>query len=179
MPELTGAQAVTYVGGRLSLDEASRLLAIAREEACSYCRWHVMPVLQTSFTLDGPGAEVLLLPTGKLVSLDEIYEDGTQLDPATALRISGNGGQRIKKRNGFWWTREYGAITGKMTHGNLTAPGFDQAVLSLLDRISWQPEGGRARVIGPIQYDSEGEATPFTAFERGLLDKYRIERSAA
>jgi len=137
-----------------------------------------MPVLQTSFTLDGPGAEVLLLPTGKLSSLDTISEDGIELDPATVLRVSADG-HRVKKRNGFWWTAEYGAITGTMTHGYTTAPGFDQAVLMLLDRISYAPDGGRPRVIGPIQYDSDGEASPFTKVERGLLDKYRIELSAA
>lgn len=177
MPELTGQQVVTYTGGRLVLDEANRLLVIALEAARDYCRWHVTPLKTADpFTLDGSGGLVQRLPTLKLTSLDTIEEDGESLDPAGVLRVAASG-HWVKKRNGQPWTSE-GLVTGTMTHGYAVAGRFDQAVLMLLDRLSWAPEGGRARVIGPIQYDSEGTATPFTRVEQGLLDGYRIELSA-
>lgn len=179
MPELTTAQVATYTGGRLAADslETSRLLALALEAARDYCRWHVAPVRAADpFVLDGSGTAVLLLPTLRLQSLDSIAEDGVSLDPASLRRSAA--GHRLQKRSGAAWTAEIGSIEGTMTHGLAAAPKFDQAVLMLLDRLSYYPEGGRPRVIGPIQYDSEGEASPFTAIERGLLDGYRIELPA-
>lgn len=175
MPELSTAQVATYTGGRLAADsqETSRLLALALEAARDYCRWHVAPVLTADpFVLDGSGGPVLLLPTLRLLSLNTISEDGVSIAPGS-LRISA-AGHRISKRSGACWTAEFGAITGTMTHGYDLAGRFDQAVLMLLDRLSYTPEGGRPRVIGPIQYDSEGAASPFTQTERGLLDSYRI-----
>lgn len=177
MPELNASDVSSYTGGRLAADSPAtgRLLGMALEAARNYCRWHVAPVRTADpFKLDGSGGRVLLLPTLALQTLDSLLEDGAAVDVQTVLRVSDDG-HRVAKRSGAFWTAEIGAIEGTMTHGIETCYGFDEAVLGLLDRISYGPTGGRARAIGPIQYADDGPADPFTGQERALLDPYRIE----
>ena len=74
-------------------------------------------------------------------------------------------------------TRRFGGIVVTMTHGFTTAPDFEAAVLSWIDRASLAPIGGRARVVGPFQYETESLAagSTFTQSERALLEQYRLE----
>lgn len=175
MPELSAADVAQYTKGRLAApvppdtdNETTRLLAERLTAARRYCGWHVTPVREDDeLTLDGPGGRLLRLPTLRLVELVEVTENGVTLDVAD-LNVSPLG--LVSKKSGGYWASNFGAITVKMTHGFDTAPDFDAAVLSAIDRASFAPEGGRLRVIGPFQYETEGSGS-----ECAILDLYRLE----
>lgn len=173
MPELSTDIVEQYTKGRLVAgdDETERLLAERLAAARRYCGWHVTPVrADDQLTLDGPGGRLLRLPTMQLGELVEVTENGVALDVAD-LYVSPLG--MVTKKSGACWANNLGAIVVKMTHGYDTAPDFDAAVLSAIDRASFAPLGGRPRVVGPFQYESDG-----TDSECAILDMFRLERPA-
>jgi hypothetical protein len=180
MAELTNPDVEQYTGGRLDRDdpETDKLRLRGLATARRFCGWHVTPQkVDDVVTLDGKGGVVLRLPTLRLVTLTEITEDGAAIAPAD-IYVSDRG--MLTKKSGARWSEKFGAIVVKMTHGFDAASDFDAAVLSWVDRASLAPVGGRARVIGPFQYESEGPAagSTFTQSERALLEQYRLERPA-
>lgn len=103
-------------------------LAAARR----YCGWHVSPVLtDAEVTVDGPGGQVLSLPTLNLVSVDEVDDDGAIIG-ADDLRVSRLG--LVRKRSGGCWSPEYGAITATITHGFTETEALDwrAAIVSIV-----------------------------------------------
>ncbi len=180
MPELSVAGVAQYTGSALSEsdDETERLLAAALGLARRYCGWHVTPVLEDDeVTLDGTGTCLLVLPTLKVVELTSITEDGVDL--AEGISQSARAPGCLFKESGGLWTRGYSNIVVTYTHGYEEAREWQSAVLSLVDRWSDLPAGGKPNVVGPFKWASEspvGEA--FTATERYLLDSYRLERPA-
>jgi hypothetical protein len=136
MPELTTADVDSYTSGRLASGDAEtgRLLATALAAARKFCGWRVTPPALESFVLDGPGGTGLNLPTMQLVSVASLTEEGVTVDPTT-LRFSPLG--RLTKKMGGHWSRQDGAISIAIFHGFTVAPDFDQAVLEIVDRLSW------------------------------------------
>lgn len=179
MPELSGGDVERYTGGRLDKDDPETASLIARGYAAArrFCGWHVAPIKSEVLTLDGAGGRLLRLPTLRIVTLTSIVDDGDALVPAD-LYISKSG--LVEKRTGGLWSTKLGSIVVTMEHGFDSAPDFDAAVLSWIDRASLAPAGGRARVVGPFQYSDEPMAanSTFTASERALLEMYRLERPA-
>lgn len=177
---LDAAAVERYTQGRLDRDdtETVRQLTAALAAVRRWCRWHVTPV-QTAqeFILDGRGGRTLVLPTMCLVELVAISEDGVELD-VDGLDVSPRG--MVEKQSGAWWTRRLAGIGVTMTHGYSVAPDFEAAVLSVVDRASLAPVGGRPTVIGPFQYGTESAASgsTFTDAERALLEQYRLESLA-
>jgi hypothetical protein len=180
MPALTPTDVENYTQGRLNRDdpETARLLAAASRGARRRCGWHVTPVIVDHVVvINGPGSGLLVLPTLRLGALTEVTEDGVTV-PIAELDISPEG--MVEKKSGQWWTRRLGGITVKMTHGFEAAEDFDAAVLSLIDRMSAGSAGGRARVIGPFQYDIDAVASgsAFSDIENGFLEQYELEAPA-
>lgn len=179
MPELTPLDVDNYTRGRLAEGDAEtvRLLAAGLAAARRFCGWHVAPSSSTSVTLDGPGSRLLVLPTLKLSVLTSIIEDGNTIAVGD-LYWSRRG--LLHKKSGAWWSCHFGAIEVTMTHGFDDAADFNAAVLSWIDRSSLAAAGGRARVIGPFQYDTEAMASgsAFSDVERSLLEQYRLEAPA-
>lgn len=171
MAELAVAAVEQYTKGRLAGDapETARLLAAGLSTARRFCGWHVTPVREDDVvTLDGPGGRLLTLPTLALVELTSVVEDGAALDLAD-LRTSTRG--LVTKKSGGLWSQHYGSIVVTMTHGYDDAPAFDAAVLSLIDRMSLAPAGGRMKAVGPFQYEDTSQP------EKELLASYRLEAS--
>jgi hypothetical protein len=172
MAELTAADVEQYTQGRLVQGDAEtiRLLAERLAAARRYCGWHVTPIREDDeLTLDGPGGWLLRLPTLRLVELVEVTENGVAID-VDDLYVSPLG--MATKKSGACWAGNLGAITVTMTHGFDAAPDFDGAVLSSIDRSSFVSSGGRPRVVGPFQYETDG-----TDSECAILDLYRIEQT--
>jgi hypothetical protein len=167
-----------FTHGRLNRDddETQRQLDAALAAAQQYCGWHVIPVLtDQTVTLDGPGTPLLTLPTLKLTELSEVDEDGEELNLAD-LNWSTRG--LIRKRDGYWWTQMFGAITVVFSHGYATAPDFESAILSAIDRGAFSSDA-TPRVIGPFQYtDPASSSELFTDSERAILDRYSLEKTA-
>lgn len=178
MPELTALEVEQYTQGRLveGDPETTRLLKAGLRAARNRCGWHVTPVkTDDAAVLDGPGGRLLALPTLRLVELTEISEDGAPL-AVTDLDVSLRG--MVEKKSGAFWTCRFSGVVVKMTHGHDDADDFNAAVLSLIDRASFAPSGGRAREIGPFQYDVVQAAGGWTDDEKAWLEPYRLERPA-
>lgn len=180
MPELTAAAVEQYTQGRLHRDdtETLRMLSLGLAAARRHCGWHVSPVIDDEqITLDGPGGRLLALPTLRLDGdgVTEIVEDGTALDISN-LEVSKKG--MVRKRSGAFWTRRFSGLVVTMTHGYADADDFNAAVLSLIDRASFAPAGGRMKAVGPFVYDIEKAAGGWTEQERSWLAPFRLERPA-
>jgi len=172
MPELAAAVVQQYTKGRLVATDAEtiRLLAERLDKALIAGRRRRDPVREEDeLTIDRPGGRLLRLPTFRLIELVEVTENGVAIDVAD-LYVSPLG--MVTKKSGGYWANNLGAITVKMTHGYDSAPDFDGAVLSSIDRASFASSGGRPRVVGPFQYETDG-----TDSERAILDLYRLERA--
>jgi hypothetical protein len=172
MPELDSTIVELFTAGRLltGAPETERALAAALAAARRYCGWHVTPVRTDVVTLDGSGDVLLALPTRKLVTLITVVEDGVPLSIADLA--PSEEGRILTKKSGACWTRNYRAIEVTMTHGYDTAPDFDNAVLSALNRASFSSSvGGASQTAGPFQYTPQGP----TEEEKCALAAYRIE----
>lgn len=177
---LTPAAVQQYTGGRLSEDapETERLLGSAVAAARRWCGWHVSPMLVGHVVkLDGRGGRMLRLPTLQLVNLTSVVEDGVTLD-VSSLYVSSLG--MVEKKSGAPWSTRFGAITVTMDHGFDDAPDFDSAVLSLVNRESLAPAGGRPSAVGPFKWDLDpiGANSAFTVGEQAKLEQFRLERPA-
>ncbi len=176
---LTTAEVATYTKGRLDAGDSATQVWLDRGLATArrWCGWQVTPVVDDDVvTLDGPGSRLLVLPTLKLVELTAVDEDGTGLDVAD-LAWSSRG--LVRKKSGACWSAEYGSIVVTMTHGFGEAKDFDLAVLSVIDRISLAPDGGRPVSVGPFRWSEDRpEGGAFTAAEQAMLEQYRLESPA-
>lgn len=181
MAELSPVAVAQYTSDRLDAEdpETQRLLNAGLAAARRFCGWHVTPAEPDDVvTIDGPGARLLVLPTLRLDTLTALSENGVEFDVAADLHVSARG--LVCKRSGAAWTSHFGGIVATMTHGFDEAPDFDAAVLSFVDRMSQEPNGGRPIAIGPFRWSEErGDAgSAFTTVERSLLDLYALEKAA-
>jgi len=139
MAELAAADLATYTGGRLSAADANTatVLAAALAGARRYCGWTVSPVATAvTVTVDGPGGQVLALPTRNLIEVTAVTENGTALEVADldVSRVKGT----VEKYPRARWTSRNGGISVTMTHGLTEAEAADwrRAVLRLADLMS-------------------------------------------
>jgi hypothetical protein len=188
--ELTPADVEQYTKGRLLAADAetTRLLTAALRGVRRYCGWRVTPIGAETVTLDGPGRQLLSLPTLSLVELQSITEDGVALDIST-LRSSKTG--LVRKKSGACWSHHYGAITVTMNHGYDNAWDWQAAVLELIDRAS-SAVGEVAGSSGPMiekrvddvlyrwmsTIGDPGSKDLFDMLNHAVVDPYRIELSA-
>jgi hypothetical protein len=175
---LNAAAVESYTRGRLRSDdtETQRQLDAALAAARRYCGWHVTPVLSAqSVTLDGSGTNLLVLPTLNVTALTQVIEDGITLNVAD-LSWSPRG--LIVKKSGYWWSSMFAGITVTFSHGYATAPDFESALLSSIDRGAFSPDR-IARSIGPFQYTepTNTDAELFTDAERSILDLYAVGKT--
>lgn len=176
-----------YTQGRLAADDpvAETVLAAALAEVRRWCGWHVTPERDDDLVIDGPGSQVLRLPTLRLVALTEVTEDGTAVDVA-GLEWSRLG--LVRKTSGRFWTPRMGGVAVTITHGFDDAEDFESAVLSVADRRFQAAFGkGGLSAIGPFQFSDDrsgasafggSAAAPFNAVELSILEQYRLERPA-
>lgn len=173
--EPNGDDVAVLTQGRLAAGDSrtTMLLSGALAAARSYCGWHVIGERTVTLTLDGPGSPLLVLPTLRLTDISALTEDGQTIDPLT-LEWSQLG--LVYKAARARWTRRYRGITATITHGFADAPDFNNAIVSLVDRLSLG-QGG-PEVIGPFQFPgapSVQSGAMFTGIEKALLDQYRLE----
>src|SRR5665647_3190809 len=96
-----------------------------------WCGWHITPSVTETLVLDGPGGDVLTLPTLYLTALTSVTEDNillTEYDPATDLgdyewSELGN----VKRVYGHW-TERYRGLSVAIVHGYDDAPDVAQII---------------------------------------------------
>lgn len=170
----TKAEVEVYTQGRLTEGDSRTelLLAGALAAAREYCGWHVTPSKSEEIAVDGPGTPLLVLPTLRLVEIEEIADDGLVIAPAE-LHWSEIG--LVRKLDRRCWTGKYRGVTAKITHGFDNIPAWKLAVLAIVERTA---EAGREE-IGPYKYfpaESIADGSAFTGSERAILDNYRLAR---
>lgn len=169
-----------YTKGRLDVgdSETARHLAGAVAAVRRWCGWHVTPEEAHEVVLDGPGGQLLRLPTLRLVELTTVVEDGVAVD-LDGLEWSRIG--LMRKKSGAAWTDRFGGIVVTMTHGFAQATDFEAAALSIADRTAQAAAaGGQLVGVGPFRWaeDRAAAGSAFTMAELAILETYRMERPA-
>jgi hypothetical protein len=178
-PLASPAQLEAYTKGKVKADDArvADALAAVSRSIRRRAGWHIWPLVTAhTVVLDGPGGEVLPLPTMRLVSLTAITEAGLVLDPLT-LDISRDTGL-VRKSTGAHWTRRYGQIVVTMDHGEDEVPDLAALALKLAARGLASPMGATREQAGALSVNwsmvTQGVAAGITpsADERTLMDTY-------
>lgn len=141
----------------------------------AYCGWHIAPASTETITLDGSGASIVQVPTLQLTAVASVAEDGVVL-PSTEYEWSADGTLR-RLPLGRCWTRRYRAVAVQCTHGFDEVPAelvsvvldATSAVLALPAGAGEQPEK-----MGPFEFGGTSGAGAFTAAQRRVLDRYRV-----
>lgn len=165
-----------YSQGKLSASDPRlvEVLAGASNAIRRYCGWHVAPVVEEEFVLDGPGGRVLALPTLRLVEVLAASDSGRALDAGT-LEWSHDGTIR-----GYWHDRFRGVrITAR--HGFESAPEIKQMVLAACSRALSSPSGATREQAGALSVSWATVAPGVSGglalmgHELALLEGYRLE----
>lgn len=172
MADPTVTDVVAYSQGRLEEDaRTTALLAGSLAAARTYCGWHVIGEKTESITVNGPGTNLLVLPTTRLAEITALSELGTALD-LTRIEWSTRG--HVMKAGRSCWTSRLRGITATIKHGYEDAPDFNAAVLAIVDRIGC---GGDGESVGPFKFPTLPHAvgSMFSDMEKAILDAYRLE----
>ena len=152
--------------------------AAALLTARRYCGWHVAPVIEEDLDpIDGPGGHALLVPSGRLLEVLKIVEDGVELDPAS-LEISRDG--IIRKADGSRWTDKLGAIKMTIKHGHEMFDDLIGVIEQVAARSAATGSGAVSAGAGPFSIrrgtTSGGSVAgaPLLLSEKATLDPYRI-----
>lgn len=164
------------------LDETDPLtrmfLAAATAAVRNYCEWHIFPVREEEFILDGPGGDLLILPTGRLVSIESLTENGTALTPDVDFEWSSIG--RLRKRR---WTDRYRSIKVTAHHGHDSADDLLTTIYSVAARAGSSPQGAVVDSAGPFSFSAaqlssgSGGGLGLFAHEKEILDRYALVRA--
>lgn len=150
----------------------------------TYCGWHIAPSREETVVLDGPGSQVLLLPSLYVTAIASVVEAGVELDPANDYQWSRSG--VVNRWYGAtwpdagtcghgWWTSQLRGIEVTMTHGYETVPvevtGVVQAIAS---RLIDNPSGLQQQTVGPFSETYSGAGSALGAAEEAILGKYLL-----
>ena len=142
----------------------------------NYCRWHVSPVVEATFKLDGDGTKDLFLPTLEIVELLEVTNAGTVVDLAD---IDDSDAGWLTLTSGTWSCRS-GKVIVKLRHGHETPPEDVVGVISAVAaRMADSPMGRSREHAGQVDVTKAQVAPNISGFalmkhEKELLDPYRI-----
>ncbi|QGZ16901.1 head-to-tail adaptor [Arthrobacter phage LittleTokyo] len=114
-PLVTAAEFSAWTGGKIAEADprVEPLLSGASAGIRRYCGWHIAPVLEETLDGDGPGGSLLLLPTGRLLSLVSATNAGTVVDLAE-VDFSRSGMLELR---GGWWSSRLGGVSVRVQHG--------------------------------------------------------------
>lgn len=112
---VTAAEFSAWTGGKIPSTDprVEPLLAGASAGIRRYCGWHIAPVLEETLAGDGPGGSLLLLPTGRLLSLVSATNAGSVVDLAE-VDFSRSGMVELR---GGWWSSRLGSVSVRVQHG--------------------------------------------------------------
>lgn len=140
-------------------------LNVASEAIRSYCGWHVSPVIEQSITLDGDGGTVLILPTLRLVALDEVRVNGAVIPNVEWSEFGALRGQ---------WPSRWRSIEVDIRHGYEAPADLLGVALEAAARAVNSELGGQAETIGPFSFTASEGSTALFDHELRVLDRYRL-----
>ncbi|MFF1555619.1 hypothetical protein ACFVX3_31840 [Rhodococcus erythropolis] len=163
MEPLIGIEEFTALMAGTALEEWR--LNVASGAVRSYCGWHVAPVLEETVTLDGDGGTVLILPTLRIVSLDEVRVQGAVVPDVEWAQHGVVRGQ---------WPNRWRSIEVDMHHGYDAPADLLGVVLDAAARAVNSELGGHAETIGPFSFSASEGSTALFDHELRVLDRYRL-----
>lgn len=178
---VTPAELSAATGGKVAADDprVPVLLAGASAGIRRACGWHVAPVVDETVTLDGPGSDVLMLRTGRLVAVDAVVDGGEVLTDGTdvldgdltssAFFWSGDGW--VRRVSGRFTSRERG-VSVSIRHGWDLADVPDvQAIVSQVVAVALSSPMGATREQAGTVSVSWATTSPGVAGGLALLER--------
>ena len=139
----------------------------------NYCGWRIAPLVNETFTVDGPGGTELMLPTLQLVSVESVTDDGRALTDGVDFDWSEDGS--LERRYGCWSSRKRGVVA-QVQHGYAYAPAdVVSVVLDAVSRAVAVPAGQQPEKMGPFEFGGSAGGVDFFESEKKILDHYRLE----
>lgn len=150
-PFVTPWEFAEWTGGKVSAVDprVEPLLLGASAGIRRLCGWHIAPVLEQTFTLDGTGSRLLILPTMRLSAVLSLSNAGTTVDDLTTVDFSEHG---MVTWGGGCFTSRYGQIVARIRHGFdvLDVPDVVQIVKQLTANALSSPMGATREQAGAL-----------------------------
>lgn len=178
---LSVSEFVLGTGGRIKATDprVGVLIAGATAAVRRYCHWHVAPVIEQTFTMDGPGGDLLVLPTLHMSAVSALTVSGTDVDTST-LEWSENG--EVRYPSG--WPCNFRSIQITVTHGFDAADDLKQIIQQLVGNAIGSPLGATTESAGQVAV-SWAQTAPgvsggisLLARDLAVLDQYRLPKDA-
>lgn len=144
-----------------------------------YCRWHVWPSLTASLVVDGPGIDVLALPTLYLTAVSSLVETqrGFGQSPVTltvATEVDWSAAGLLWRVDGRCWTSKPRGITVGITHGFTEVPDeIAQLTVALAARSVGNPRRLVQQTVGSRSETYGVGSAGLLADEMAVLDRFR------
>lgn len=180
-PLVTAEDFAAWTEGKIAKTDP-RLDALLRGASAGvrrWCNWHIAPVLEETFVLDGPGARTALLPTANLVDVLEVIDAGRTLDPA---RLDRSRHGMIELAHGARFTDRLGQLVVRVRHGHDLADVDDvaQIIKQTVANALASPMGATREQAGTVSISwattAPGVSGGLSLLERdyALLAPFRI-----
>lgn len=139
-----------------------------------YCGWNVYPNETTTWTLDGSGTEVMLVPSLYLSAVTSVIEDGTELLEGAGFTWSEAG--IIEKTCGRFTCKRRGVTVTAVTGFDSLPSIIEQVINDLDDRADVTP--GVYAQVGQVRLATSSDGSPLgsglTGAQRAVLDRYKL-----
>lgn len=149
-PLVTPAEFAAWTKGKVAETDprVPPLLAGASAAVRNWCRWHIAPVLEETLTGDGGGGRLLLLPTGRLVSVLSVDNGGEAVD-AGLVDFSRHGMLELSAGS---FSSRLGSVAVRVRHGFDLAevPDVAQIVKQVTANALASPMGATREQAGQV-----------------------------
>lgn len=186
-PLVTPSMLSTWTQGKVSEFDPrlDALIEGATAAVRRYCGWHISPAMIETVVLDGPGGDVLTLPTLHLTALTSVVEGAMTLveyEAVTGVGVYEWSALGNVRRHGCW-TDRYRGLSVTMTHGYDYAPDVAQIIMQVVASALSSPMGATREQAGQLSVSwattAPGVSGGLSLLERDLaiLDTYRIRNA--
>src|SRR5664279_1332455 len=172
---------VTTTRTDMDLDAASAAIR-------GYCRWMIWPATTETLILDGPGTDVLMIPTMNLTAITQLIETprGPSPTPVTLdiTKLEWSAAGMVWRTDSVWgpysafggfggmWTSRARGISITITHGYDDVPAeIRRLTLDLARRSALNPMALSAQQVGLRSESYAGRGILLD--EKAMLDTYR------
>lgn len=154
--------------------DADEQLDAALAAVRRYCGWHIFPEVTETMVLDGPGGDLLQLPTLRLADVHSVRE--TVGDQWSECAVTWSAAGMLRKRSGRF-TGEFRGVEVSLTHGFAEAPDVVKIVADVAFRELSNPHRRSSLRVGERQESFGLSAAGLFGTEFAVLDQYRLNAS--
>lgn len=154
--------------------DAEEQLDAALAAVRRYCGWHVFPERAETILVDGPGGDLLHVPSLRVVDVESVRERSG--DDWQTVEVSWSAAGMLRKRSGRF-TGEFRGVEVTLTHGFDQAPDVVKIVADVAFRELSNPHRRTSLRVGERQESfglTAGSGGGLFGTELGVLDQYRL-----